>query len=298
MNIDIIGVPLYYGCDKKGVEKGPEYLRANGLINKCIIQGHDVTDLGDIEVKEILGDSGSVNAKYIEEIVYATNNLAKLVNESIDNKHLPIIIGGDHSLALGSLAGISKALGNDVGVVWIDAHGDLNTAKTSPTGNIHGMPLAASMGIGEAELCNIYFDGIKVKSENVFIIACRDLDEGEIELIKRLNLNVWDMKSIEKKGINQISEELIEKLNILNDVHISFDIDSIDPKYIIGTGTPVKNGLTVSESQFIIEAIIKTKKVKSIDFVEFNPEIETKITLNNCEKIIGCILKSLKRIEE
>lgn len=299
MDIDIIGVPLYYGCDRKGVEKGPDSLRDSGLFEKIKKYNHNVNDLGNVEVNycsAVDKYKHSKKAKYVNEIVEVANNLAMMVDKSINNKRLPIILGGDHSLSLGSVAGSSSALGKNLGVIWIDAHGDLNNYDTSPSGNVHGMPLAASLGIGDDNLTSIYFNENKVKRQNVFLIGCRDLDEGEIELINDLELNVWSISDIVNKGINRVTEELIDKINLLNGVHLSFDIDSLDPKYIIGTGTPVKNGLTLEDGQFLLESIIKTKKVKAIDFVEFNPEIEYNTTIESCENIIDVIMETLDKI--
>ena len=159
MNISIIGMPLFYGCDKPGVEKGPEELRKNNLIN-IFEENHTVYDLGDIEVEKFLSNS---KLKYLDQVVSANNGLAAKVLSAFENNTLPFIVGGDHSLALGSIAGASKFLGNNLAVIWIDAHGDINTEETSPSGNIHGMPLAASMGIGYKKLTSIFFDDFKIR---------------------------------------------------------------------------------------------------------------------------------------
>ena len=190
MNISIIGMPLFYGCDKPGVEKGPEELRKNNLID-IFQENHNVYDLGDIEVEKVNAEDkflSNSKLKYLDQVVSANNRLAAKVLSALENNTLPLTIGGDHSLALGSIAGASKFLGNDLAVIWIDAHGDINTDETSPSGNIHGMPLAASMGIGYNKLTSIFFDNLKIKPENVFILACRDLDAGEIALIDKLNM--------------------------------------------------------------------------------------------------------------
>ena len=164
MNISIIGMPLFYGCDKPGVEKGPEELRKNNLID-IFEKNHNVYDLGDIEVEKVSEKEkykGDLKLKYLTQVVNANNGLASKVLEALENDTFPFIVGGDHSLALGSLAGASKYFGDDLAVIWIDAHGDINTDKTSPSGNIHGMPLAASMGYGYEKLTSIFL--IKLKS--------------------------------------------------------------------------------------------------------------------------------------
>ena len=299
MNISIIGMPLFYGCDKPGVEKGPEELRKNNLID-IFQENHNVYDLGDIEVEKANAEDkflSNSKLKYLDQVVAANNGLAAKVLSALENNTLPFIVGGDHSLALGSIAGASKFLGNDLAVVWIDAHGDINTHETSPSGNIHGMPLAASMGIGYKKLTSIFFDEFKIKPENVFILACRDLDHGEIELIDKLNMNVWTNKVINDKGIETVINELLSLLkekNIKN-IHLSYDIDCLDPEYVPGTGTPVDDGLSFNESKALLESILGTSLVRSIDFVEYNPDLDkNNKTSETCIELLKVISTKLK----
>lgn len=299
MNISIIGMPLFYGCDKPGVEKGPEELRKNNLID-IFQENHTVYDLGDIEVEKVNAEDkflSNSKLKYLDQVVTANNRLAAKVLTALENNTLPLIVGGDHSLALGSIAGASKFLGNDLAVIWIDAHGDINTDETSPSGNIHGMPLAASMGIGYDKLTSIFFDDFKIKPENVFILACRDLDAGEVALINKLNMNVWTNKDINDKGTTVVINELlslIKEKNIKN-IHLSYDIDCLDPEYVPGTGTPVNNGLSYNESKVLLELILGTSLVKSIDFVEYNPDLDkNNRTKETCIELLKLISKKLK----
>lgn len=292
MDINLIGVPLYYGCDKVGVDDGPNTLRKSGVKQALESKNNKVYDLGNIYVEKNIDKNpfnAGVNAKYINEILEVNESLAQQVYASLCAKGFPVIVGGDHSLAVGSLAGVSKFYEDDLAVVWIDAHGDINTFETSPSGNVHGMPLAASMGVGAKSLTNLFFDGVKVNSKNVFIIGARDLDKGELELIEELKLNVWTMDDIKSIGMDKLCEQVKEKLISLgvNNVHISFDVDSIDPVHIKGTGTPVPNGFTVDEGKEILKTLFDTKLVKSMDFVEFNPKLDdTDVTLNNCMDIL------------
>ena len=169
MKINIIGVPLFYGCDKPGVEKGPDVLRKNGLID-VFTKKHEVCDLGNVKVNEVSSEDKykfNNTMKYLDEIININNELADKVNNSFNNGALPLIIGGDHALGMGSLAGCGKYFGQDLAVIWVDAHGDINTPETSPSGNVHGMPLAASMGVGYDALTNIYYNGCKVNPKNV-----------------------------------------------------------------------------------------------------------------------------------
>ena len=299
MNISIIGMPLFYGCDKPGVEKGPEELRKNNLID-IFKENHDVYDLGDVDVEKANAEDkflSNSKLKYLDQVVSANNGLATKVLTALENDTLPFIVGGDHSLALGSIAGASKFLGNDLAVIWIDAHGDINTEETSPTGNIHGMPLAASMGIGYKKLTSIFFDDYKIKPENVFILACRDLDQGEIELINELNMHVWTNNDIDIKGAKAVSQELLSIIREkeIKNIHLSYDIDCLDPEYVPGTGTPVHNGLSFTESKILIESILGTSLVRSIDFVEYNPDLdENNRTIETCIELLKLMSKTLK----
>lgn len=298
MNISIIDMPLFYGCDNPGVEQGSKVLRENNLLD-IFNKSHNVCDMGEVHVKNVSSnDKYAANAKmkYLDEVVRSNIGLADKVYTALENSTLPLVIGGDHALAIGSIAGASKYFENDLAVVWVDAHGDINTLETSPSGNIHGMPLASSMGIGHETLTNIYSSSQKVKPENVFLLGCRDLDLGELEIIKNYNLNIWTMRDIKEKGISTVLKELLEAINKINakNIHLSFDIDSLDPKYVPGTGTPVEDGLSFSEGKEVLETILNTSLVKSIDFVEFNPVLDkNKKTLETCIELLKVISNNL-----
>ncbi|MEG2018085.1 MAG: arginase family protein, partial [Clostridium sp.] len=170
--------------------------------------------------------------------------------------------------------------------------GDINTFETSPSGNVQGMPLAASMGVGDESLTEIYFNGIKVKKENVFIIGARDLDEGELKLIDDLNIKVWTMDKVNEIGVKQLCKELGEAIEAtgVKNIHISFDVDSVDPKHIIGTGTPVPGGFELEGAESLLASIFETRKVKSMDFVEFNPSLDNSdVTWENCIRLLNKI---------
>lgn len=298
MNISIIDMPLFYGCDKPGVEQGPKILRENNLLD-IFNKSHNVCDMGEVHVKNVSSnDKYAANAKmkYLDEVVRSNIGLADKVYTALENSTFPLVIGGDHALAIGSIAGASKYFENDLAVVWVDAHGDINTLETSPSGNIHGMPLASSMGIGHETLTNIYSSSQKVKPENVFLLGCRDLDLGELEIIKNYNLNIWTMKDIKEKGIGTVLKELLEAINKKNikNIHLSFDIDSLDPKYVPGTGTPVEDGLSFAEGKEVLETILNTSLVKSMDFVEFNPVLDKNSnTLETCIELLKVISNNL-----
>lgn len=298
MNINLIGVPIFFGCDKKGVDLAPNKLREKNIAQIIRNNNHAVYDFGNLyvpEKKECDKFSAHKNMKYIDSIIDVNTNLAHTVYSSLKSESFPLIIGGDHSLGLGSISGASKYY-NNLAVIWVDAHGDINTHETSPSGNVHGMPLAAAMGIGHDTLTKLYFEDRKVDPKNVFIIGARDLDNGELQLIEDHKLNVYTTEEVQKRGVEDILNDIKEILikNKVDAVHLSFDIDSIDPKFLPGTGTPVENGLTVNEAKFILKYLLKTKLIKSMDFVELNTELDKgNDTIEFCVEIIDYISKYL-----
>jgi arginase len=274
VDINVIGVPIYYGADKRGVEYGPDKLREKKLSSVLGRHDHQVYDLGNIyvpEVKEYNKFYTHSKMKYLDAIAEVSKNLAHAVYSSLRAESFPLIIGGDHSIALGSLSGVSRA-NKDFAVIWMDAHGDINTHDTSGSGNVHGMPLAKAMNVGHTELTDLYFKGQKVNPENVFILGARDLDPGEIELIKDKQLNVYSADVINERGISVVIQEVIDKLKAKNieAVHLSFDLDFIDAKYVPGTGTPVSSGVNVGDTKEALKLLAETKLIKSMDFVELN----------------------------
>lgn len=287
MNINIIGVPIKYGSDIDGVQYGPDKLRDLGMISIIENNKNKIYDMGNIYVPYYSGDlryKWHPKMKYLNPIVEVNTNLAHAVYCSLKSDCFPLIIGGDHSIGMGSIAGSSKYYG-DIAVVWVDAHGDINDYNTTPSGNVHGMPLASSLGYGHDLIKDLYFSGNKVKPENVYIIGARDLDPGEVELAERLNLNLYTMDSIRERGLDEVMKEVTSQLKDLkvNAVHLSFDIDAMDSHLIPGTGTPVPNGFSMEESKKVLEDLLKTDLIRSMDFVEYNPK------LDNEEEITGKI---------
>lgn len=300
MEINIIGVPLKYGCDRDGVQFGPDRLRELGIIDIMEESNHRVYDMGNIFVPDILEEDkfkDSKNMKYLTPIKDVTTNLAHMVYSSLNANSFPLVIGGDHALGMGSIAGASKYF-NDMAVIWVDAHGDINDPESSPSGNIHGMPLAASMKVGHPCLTNLYYEGQKIKPENAYIIGARDLDPGEIVLAKELNINLYTMNNIRKKGLETVIKEVCEKIinSQVQGVHLSFDIDALDPLLVPGTGTPVEGGFSLDESKYILKTVLTQNLVTSMDFVELNPNLDTKdkITENTCIELLNCISAYLK----
>lgn len=282
MDISIIGVPIFYGADKRGPEFGPKKLRDKKIVEVIGKHNHRVFDFGDLfvpVVEEYNKFFSHPNMKYVDPIIQVNNNLAHIVYSAIKGGSFPFVIGGDHSIGLGSIAGVSRAYEN-LAVIWVDAHGDINTQKTSGSGNVHGMSLAKAMGLGYDNLSDVYYKGIKVKKENVFIVGARDLDPGEYDFIKSENLHVYTTKKIQQDGmynvINEVLKEITQK-NI-NSIHLSFDIDFIDGKLVPGTGTAVENGPSIEDAKVILRALGESNLIKSMDFVELNPLLDNNDT--------------------
>ena len=299
MNINLIGVPLFFGCDKEGVQFGPNTLRENNLISLVQKYNHKAFDLGNLYVpKTETKDkySSHEKMKYLSPIVEVNKNLAHQVYSSLECGNFPFVIGGDHSLGLGSISGASKFLDN-LAVIWIDAHGDINTHETSPTGNVHGMPLAAAMGLGHEVLTDLYYQGRKINPENVYIIGARDLDEGEQDIIREFHLNVWTTEDVKNQGVHSILNKVLRKLNMdgIKNVHLSFDIDSLDANLVPGTGTPVQEGMDLDEVKAILEILLNSGLIRSMDFVEFNPLIDkNNKTLEIALDLLNLIFSNLK----
>lgn len=299
MNVNLIGVPIYYGCDRDGVELGPNALREAGINSILETKNNKVYDMGNIYVPYIDEKDKYKwhdRMKYLNPIIDANTNLAHMVYSSLKSNAFPLVVGGDHSLGLGSISGASKYFEN-MAVIWVDAHGDINDQYTSPSGHIHGMPLAGAMNVGHNSLRDLYYKGQKVKPENVYIIGARDLDPGEVELVDNLNINLYEMEDIRKSSLENVLKEVIEKIKSSNvdGVHLSFDIDSLDPSIVPGTGTPVKDGFTLEEGKLILKDILGSKFVTSMDFVEFNPKLDNKEnkTLETCIELIQFFSKLL-----
>ena len=279
--IDIIGANTAFGQPRLGVDLGPDAVRYAGLVSTLKALNNEVEDKGnispdlkvDIETHSQEKVENLRNFTQVKEFSYA---LAKEVDASLENGRFPLVIGGDHSLSIGSIAGVAKHYDN-LGVIWYDAHGDLNDGATSPSGNIHGMPLAVSLGLGNDELVNLYGDGAKIKHENVVLIGMRDLDDGEKEYIKENNIKLYTATDIRKLGIDTVIQEAIAYLEEKTDaIHISLDVDALDPIHTPGTGTPVSGGLSIVDTQVTMETLNRNGKVVSMDLVEVNPLLDEK----------------------
>ncbi len=279
--IDIIGLPIDLGADRRGVDMGPTALRIAGLVTKLEEMGYQVNDQGDIKIKskEIQAITNP-KLKFLDEIVSASLSLAKRTEASLAKGHFPMCIGGDHSIAIGSIAGIAshcQKVGKRLGVIWIDAHSDMNVEETTPSGNIHGMPMSASLGLGNHQLTGLLDIFPKVKPENCAQIAIRSVDELEKKLILKVDLPVYTMADIDKRGAyNVIDEVLTNMKDRVDHIHVSFDIDSLDPSVAMGVGTLVSGGLTYREAHLIMETIAERGGMGSMDIAEINPILDHK----------------------
>lgn len=276
--IEIIGAPSTFGQKKLGVNLGPDAIRYAGLLSRLKKIGLDVIDKGNIEVPTL--DVEKLNSdqeglRNYDEIVTVSENLSKATSEIVEKGNFPLTLGGDHSIAVGSISGISQHYEN-LGVIWYDAHGDLNVPEESPSGNVHGMPLRILAGDGPDELVNINDFMPKVKPENIVLIGMRDLDEGERKYIKDKNIKTFTMADIDRFGIQEVIERSLEYLKSRNidGLHFSLDVDALDPAETPGTGTRVMGGLSYRESHFALELLNESKLVTSMDLVEVNPLID------------------------
>jgi arginase len=282
MKIRLIEVPIDFGASRRGVDIGPTALRLAGIKDALQAIGHEVEEDKEPIFVPIQEQSSEYNPKlkFLPEIKKACETLAERVDKCAHEGCFPLVMGGDHSIAMGSIAGLSafyRERGIRFGVVWIDAHGDFNTVETTPSGNIHGMPLAASAGLGAPELTGIHGSFRKVDPEHIVLIGIRDLDPGEKDNLRKAGVKAYTMMDIDRKGIYAIMDEALDYLNKRVDViHASFDIDSIDPEHAPGVGTPVQAGLTYREALCVMETLAKSGLVGSADLVEVNPILDVR----------------------
>lgn len=282
MNVSIFEMPLDFGASRHGSDMGPSAIRLAGIREKIESLGHTINSyLTPITINPLEYESvGNPRAKYLEPITKACLSLADEVYKTASSGDFPLVLGGDHSIALGSLAGIGRVAKEEkkrLGVLYVDAHGDFNTDETSPSGNIHGECLAASCGYGLKALTDLYYEGVKVDPKNVCFVGTRDLDKGERELMKEAGVTVFSMSDIERYGFPAIVKKIIVFFKSHADmVHVSFDMDVLDPMFAPGTGIPLPAGLTNREALLLMEEMADTKLVRSAEIVEVNPVLDVR----------------------
>jgi arginase len=278
-SIAIIGAPLDLGQDRRGVDMGPSAVRVANLNGRIAELGYTAEDWGNIPVEQKESwPEGDAGAKYLAQIAAACNALSLRVEEALDTGRLPLVLGGDHSVAVGTVSGVGRHFrerGESIGLIWLDAHADMNTPDTSPSGNIHGMPLACILGMGPAELADLRGYRRKVDPRNMVIVGLRDVDQLEKPHVRDSGIRAFTMRDIDERGMRSVMDEA---LRIAGDgvsgFHLSLDMDFVDPAHAPGVGTPVRGGATYREAHLAMEMICDSRRMVSMEIVEVNPVID------------------------
>jgi arginase len=287
-HVTLIGVPLDLGAGRRGVDMGPSAFRVAGIDQKIRSLGYEVVDAGDLPVKiaetQVPGDP---HLKYLKEIKEVCENLRDRVEALVAKGSLPVVLGGDHSIAMGTLAGLSRhyhARKEKIGLIWFDAHADANTAETSPSGNIHGMPLAVALGLGAPSLVNLAGFSPMVDGSRAALVGIRDVDPAERPNVRASGIGAFTMRDIDERGMRAVMDEAIKRATSgTAGIHVSFDLDGMDPDYAPGVGTPAPGGLSYREAHLAMEMLADTGKVLSAELVEVNPILDNR----NATAILG-----------
>jgi arginase len=279
MIVRVLGVPMDLGSGRRGVDMGPSAIRIAGVEARLRELGHTVVDEGDITIKNMEElKVGDVHARYLAEIARAATVACRKIDRIMTKGHFPLVLGGDHSIAVGTVSGIAamcRRQGKKLGLLWVDAHGDINTPDSSPSGNIHGMPVAALLGHGPVELTSIGGKASKVDAANIALVGIRSLDEGEKHRLKATGVQVHTMSDIDRHGIHRVMKKALARVTDGTDyVHVSFDLDAVDPTVAPGVGTPVKGGLDYREAHLIMELLHDSGVMTSLEMVEVNPILD------------------------
>ncbi len=278
-SITVIGAPLDLGAGRRGVDMGPSAFRVAEIDQRLRDLGHDVHDAGDVEVAIAeTRNPGDPRLKYLDEILATCAALRDRVYEVVAAGQFPVVLGGDHSIAMGTLAGLARhygARGQKLGLIWFDAHADANTAETSPTGNIHGMPLAVALGLGDPRLTGLAGRVPMVEGRHAAVIGLRDVDVAERENVRAVGIRAYTMRDLDERGMREV---VLESIRQASDgtagIHVSFDLDAMDPDYAPGVGTPAPGGLSYREAHLAMELLADTGRVVSAEFVEVNPILD------------------------
>lgn len=279
--VTVIGVPLDLGAGRRGVDMGPSAFRVADIDRKIRALGHAVEDAGDIDVEIAeTHQPGDPKLKYLKEIRDVCEALRDRVGQALEAGSMPVVLGGDHSIAMGTIAGISRHYrrqGQRIGLIWFDAHADANSAETTPSGNIHGMPLAVCVGMGEPSLTGLAGERPMVDGARVALVGIRDLDPAERANVHASGIGAFTMRDIDERGMRSVMEEAIKRATSgTAGIHVSFDLDGMDPDFAPGVGTPVPGGLSYREAHLAMEMLADTGKVISAEFVEVNPILDNR----------------------
>ena len=294
MDIDILGIPLDLGADRRGVDMGPSAMRYANLQKELEALGYRVEDKGNVDVPIAeMCQVSEPKLKYIDCIVPMARRVAGAVATSVQGGHFPLVLGGDHSIALGSIRGATKH--QKLGLLWVDAHADFNTPDTTPSGNIHGMPLAALCGLGDRRLTQLWDEAVPViDPQRVAVIGVRDLDPGEKKNLREAGVMVLSLEQIDRTGMYAAISRAIARISRdVDGIYLSFDVDSLDPRHAPGVGTPVPGGLTYREAHLACEMIAETGKLAGMDMVEVNPILD--VQNRTAQLAVELILSALGR---
>ena len=278
--IAILGAPLDLGQGRRGVDMGPSAVRVAGLGDRLRSLGYRVHDRGNIPVAqaEALANPGPSEARFLNEIAKACLDLANLVDESLAHLELPVVLGGDHSIAAGTVSGVSnfyRRQNQKIGLLWIDAHADMNTPGTSPSGNVHGMPLACCAGVGPEALVILFGYAPKVDPRNIVLVGIRDVDQLERDHVRGIGVRAFTMRDLDERGMRSVMDEAMAIASEgTAGFHLSLDMDFVDPEHAPGVGTPVRGGATYREAHLAMELICDSGRMLSMETVEVNPVLD------------------------
>jgi arginase len=279
--IRLVGVPMDLGAGRRGVDMGPSAIRIAGVSQGLRRLGYEVEDDGDVGVPAPESRApGPPTARYLEPVYHVCNRLRLRVRRSLEQSEIPLVMGGDHSIAIGTIAGVAEFFrerGGQVGLIWVDAHADMNTPEISPSGNIHGMPLATVLGFGHPRLVGIGGFSPKVDKQHVSLIGIRDLDEHERDVVRGSGIHVYTMRDLDERGMRAVMQEAIGFATAGTDgFHVSFDLDGMDPRDVPGTGTPVKGGISWREANLLMEMVADSGRMTSLEVTELNPILDVR----------------------
>ena len=298
--VRIIGVPMDLGQSRRGVDMGPSALRVAGLQARLKHLGHQVEDIGNIPVKQPEEmPVGEKRAKYMAEIAETCKDLAEIVQKCLEEDFVPLVLGGDHSIAAGAVSGVAAYFRKEkkqIGYIWLDAHGDMNTPESSPSGNVHGMPLAAVMGYGAPELVDLLGFKPKVEPQNIVLVGVRDLDLQERRLVKKSGVRVFTMRDIDERGMREVMADAIKyAMDDTAGIAVSLDMDFVDPADAPGVGTPVRGGVTYREAHLAMEMIADSEAMVSLEVVEINPILDehNRTALLGVELVLSALGKKI-----
>jgi arginase len=278
--VAIIGAPLDLGAGRRGVDMGPSAVRVAGLGKRLAALGYGVTDLGNVPVAqpESTSDEGPAHARFLPQIVATCERLGELVAQALTANKFPVVLGGDHSIAAGTVGGVAgffRERREKIGLLWIDAHADMNTPQSSPSGNVHGMPLACCAGVGPDELTRMFGFAPKAEPENIALVGIRDVDSMERPNIRDIGVHAFTMRDIDERGMRAVMDEaIVIATRGTAGFHLSLDMDFVDPEFAPGVGTPVRGGATYREAHLAMELICDSGRMLSMEVVEVNPVID------------------------